>query len=283
MKFSFPLLFAVPVGLAHSLQATTLTFPSTTGPISITEGSGASIVFPGQATRAPNLRGTLTFDWADGGGFAWSSDVRATVNGVTVEATSGALDNGNNTSLEFVVTVPRADSFPEVDVLLEQTTQRGSTGIFSNFNISFEEIFLPFTVAGRLAPSSTQILPYDGLAFYEIVHRGGVLDFNTTGSSFDTEIGLFSADGDLIQADDDGGLNLDSRISRDLDPGIYYASFSAFNSFFADDFTVTGSVTAIPGASLTITREAAEVIPEPSSTLLLGLCAIATLGVRRRK
>ncbi|MEL6330710.1 MAG: DVUA0089 family protein [Planctomycetota bacterium] len=86
----------------------------------------------------------------------------------------------------------------------------------------------------------------------------------TSGSNFDTELGLWDTAGSLLSLDDDGGPGLTSQISLpNLEAGEYFFSvsgwdtqfspgFSADTDIFSDGGTAAGSVNSIP-FSTTIT------------------------------
>ena len=57
---------------------------------------------------------------------------------------------------------------------------------------------------------------------------------DTNGSDFDTELGLFDAEGNLLDFDDDGGDGLQSRINAGtLADGTYYIAVGGFNTNFS--------------------------------------------------
>ncbi len=127
--------------------------------------------------------------------------------------------------------------------------------------------------------------------------------FDTNGSPFDTELGLWDAAGTLLASDDDGGDGLNSLIAANLSAGTYWLGVSEFNSIFEDGWLNTGS--AFEGgddatATLNIngnfeadmlvgdflSQETGffrfEVsVPAPGSMALLGLGGLA--AVRRRR
>ena len=65
---------------------------------------------------------------------------------------------------------------------------------------------------------------------------------DTNGSNFDTELGLFDAEGNLLDFDDDGGNGLQSRIDAGtLIDGTYFIAVGGFNTQFNDNFSVVSS------------------------------------------
>jgi len=270
--------------ISSTLQAatfsifSTFSLPQLGGPISISEGSPLSITFDSSSvpTGTQISAATLSVDWADGGGLAWSSDARATFGGLEFAPSSGAFDNGSSTTLQWDVNFPATSTSSSFEVIFDQSTQRGSTGFFSNFNLTLDNA-PPGQLAGSLPESSQSSVAYSGLVWYQFSHRGGLFDLNTNGSTFDTEIGLFDFSGALIESDDDGGTGLDSSITRELDPGDYFIAFSQFNTSFSNGFTVTGNTDS--GAGTLIINV---VVPEPTSSLLLATSGFL-LCIRRRK
>lgn len=137
------------------------------------------------------------------------------------------------------------------------------------------------------------------------IGNAGLITFDTVGSGFDTELGIWDADGFLLDADDDGGPGLESEITIDLADGTYFLGISEFNSIFEDGFLNTGtgfeageSGTAILnidgefGGSILIGEVAGldetgyfrvtVGVPEPASALILIGCAGSALVRRRR-
>ena len=153
--------------------------------------------------------------------------------------------------------------------------------------------------------TSPTITHTGGVYWAKVTFAGtvNVADIFTLGSNFDTEIGLFSAGGALIQTDDDFGGTLQSRIgvgsgtgydydgslaipafgSGDtgdgpavafLGAGTYYIAFAGYNTAFASGFGVTpGTATGIGQISINV--------PTPGAAALLGLGGL--MAARRRR
>jgi|GEM_PF-5480692 len=68
--------------------------------------------------------------------------------------------------------------------------------------------------------------------------------FNTCGSDFDTEIAVWDEGGTLLGANDDSSCGLQSEITLQLEPGIYYAVIAGYNAFFSNNFGVEMNVDA---------------------------------------
>jgi hypothetical protein len=120
-------------------------------------------------------------------------------------------------------------------------------------------------------------------------HAGGriILDIDEGMPNIDLELGIWDSSGNLVAQNDDGGI-LDSGSVHVYDSfidlaseaaGLYYVAVSAFPSTQASNFTIGGGGFTTSGYKLHISSGA---VPEPSSTLLLGLTS-AFLLVRRRR
>ena len=67
------------------------------------------------------------------------------------------------------------------------------------------------------------------------------VDGSSAGLTVDTELGIWTEGGTLLDADDDDGPGLFSEITIDLTDGIYFLGISEFSTIFADDFINTGT------------------------------------------
>jgi hypothetical protein len=72
-----------------------------------------------------------------------------------------------------------------------------------------------------------------------LAQPGESVTFSTAGSDFDTEIALYSANGVVIEADDDDGPGTQSQIVRTLEPGTYLLGVGGFNIVFSDGPSIT--------------------------------------------
>lgn len=82
-------------------------------------------------------------------------------------------------------------------------------------------------------------LPSTLLATY---NKGETIIFNTSGSGFDTELGLFDENGNLVASNDDGGglPNGASKIDYTFNSvGKYYLVVGGYDLMFAQDFGIT--------------------------------------------
>ncbi len=129
------------------------------------------------------------------------------------------------------------------------------------------------------------------------------LDITSNGSAFDTEIGLYRADGTRVADNDDDGIGLTSVLTFGTGTGLllgdafnlggnglaegengpmpgaghYYLALSRYNTTFGNtDFSVTS--TGAAGGAYTITVYSN--VPAPASLALLGLGGLA---IRRRR
>ncbi|MDR1353100.1 MAG: PPC domain-containing protein [Treponema sp.] len=87
-----------------------------------------------------------------------------------------------------------------------------------NFGDGDDEDWVKFTVTRR--------------GSYSIMARGA------SGPELDTVIELFDSDLDSIAEDDDGGERYSSRLSVDLDPGVYYIKVTTLDDNPEDDYTL---------------------------------------------
>ena len=91
--------------------------------------------------------------------------------------------------------------------------------------------------SGSLASGGIDAFDFTGSGDQYIV-------FDTEGSSFDTEIGIYNNAGILLESDDDGGTGLMSRIDREYSAGNYELYLGAFDTSYANGPTVTTSSSA---------------------------------------
>jgi len=126
------------------------------------------------------------------------------------------------------------------------------------------------------------------LGFFE----PGALTFSLSGSTFDTEIALYSAAGALLATNDDFGGNLWSQITSTLAAGDYYVIVGGFNSEFSNGAASAGTATG--NYALSVNGSAAAsgslasgafasfsfTVPAPGALALFG--AGALVGRRRR-
>ena len=258
------------------IQATTFFLPGLRGG-SVSEGSPETLSFDASDIPDPSaiVSGTLTLQWSDGGGFAWSSDVLANFGNGFLPATTGAANNGNTTELFWDFNLPVGAVTSTFQLPLVQANQRGGIGNFSRLVVSLSELELP-SIQGTILPNTSTVASYDSALWYQFNHRGGLFDLNTNGSTFDNQIGLYAENRQLIESDDDGGIGLDSSIVRqDLDAGTYFVAFSNFFTAFDDNFSISD---ASSSGDLVINFTA---VPEPSSALLV--CLPTGLIARRRR
>lgn len=122
---------------------------------------------------------------------------------------------------------------------------------------------------------------------------------DTLGSAFDTELGLWDASGLLVLSNDDaqGGLQSELDLFAGLAVGTYYVGLGGWDTTYGDGFAVNSAGNAefgvynfnFPGGTLSDNLSQSEiaffsfdVVPEPSTPMLLGL-AFAGLFLKRRR
>ena len=103
-------------------------------------------------------------------------------------------------------------------------------------------------------------------------------------------VGLFSADGTLLEVNDDGGPGYDASLTFTIgNPGTFYAAVTGFDDFdfdgIADIFEDEGSGSGIPSTNFQYNLQISAVdgpqpVPVPAAAWLLGS---ALLGLARRR
>jgi len=155
----------------------------------------------------------------------------------------------------------------------------GADSFWTNLNITVDEFQVP------PPPSSFDLGTFSSVTQIE------------TDGAYDSEIGLYDANGTLLGNDDDGGNGVGSLLNfggGGLADGTYYLAVSGYNATFANGFAVTagsasGQTNLLFDGVLVDTRDHAAntvdwysfTIPAPSGMALLGLGGIA--AVRRRR
>lgn len=160
----------------------------------------------------------------------------------------------------------------------ESFNDPGLDAIWTNVDFDFNTPATP-TFLGVFGPSFT-------------------FDFDTGGSTFDTELGLYAADGTLIATNDDApGFGLQSRINAGTLPiGTYYLIQSGFNSQYVNSLAIAGLASGNLSVQLNgsnvfsgfhnaneFTSFSFQVVPEPSSFVALAGVSVLGLTFRRRR
>ena len=94
---------------------------------------------------------------------------------------------------------------------------------------------------GTILFASTAVAQPDSFINLGIVGQSGSFTLDTIGSGFDTEIGIWDANGALLISDDDGGPGTESSATLTLTDGVYFVAISEFNSVFEDGFVNSGT------------------------------------------
>jgi hypothetical protein len=205
-------------------------------------------------------------------------------------------NNGNPITLQWngFFDIPYTSGNP-LFMLMGQTFS-GSSANWNNVTVTIDSAVpvappsTPTNVGGSI---TTTLLPAE-VKWYSFHYSGsGALDFNTLGSALadpnatfpnDTEIGLYSAAGTLVDTNDDidfSGGNYLSQLtftSGELPAGDYYLAVGGFNTDFGPAFGVS-STSGMTGL-LNINGLS---IPEPGSLALLAFGGSLTVARRRRR
>jgi hypothetical protein len=264
---------------------------------------------PGLDPEAVNLTGapagtytgfSVSVQWSAISGDPWSSEaIWALTNqpfgtpGATFYADPGPAANSGNNGNPAALTwsgfldAPYTGGTPLI-FLMAQTfsgsaAQWDGVTVTINDNAPVAPPSTPTFVGGSL----TGNLSAGEVQWFSFAYSGsGALDFNTLGTTLspnnDTEIGLYSAGGVLIDTNDDidlAGGNLLSRLTfsdGELPAGTYYLALGGFNTDFGPAFNVVS--TSSETGPFVLNGLA---IPEPAS--LAGIAIAALFAARRRR
>jgi hypothetical protein len=239
---------------------------------------GGTYMGPSGLFGSIGFTGTLV----DGGVGTWSSEARWRI-------TDG---NGNITNAQFQGGMTFTDPIP-VNASLGALVwlNSGDSWNFEAFESFTDSSTAPdaiwenpeFTIDGSVSITNLGNLPSSG-------------SIDTGGSSYDTELSLYTSDGILIATNDDApGFGLQSQINyADLAVGDYLIVVGGFNSFFNDGLAFAGAANGdyelnFNGGLIADGTQGAfefavfsfSVIPAPSSAVLLALGGL--VATRRRR
>ena len=111
---------------------------------------------------------------------------------------------------------------PAGTYFISASTWHGVDGATTGLNSTYEATIIFEEV-------EVQDPPMDAVDLGTLAGAGEAFTIDTFGTSFDTELGYWDADGFLLGNNDDAGGTLQSELSIDgLDSGTYYAAFGAF-------------------------------------------------------
>jgi len=278
----FPNVFFTPSGNRFDIFTSRLDFNQLQAPINVsfeTEQTLTGLVQlrSGDTTSTNEIVGVQinTFDQnGDSVGSAVSVDNQTILSG--------------SDSVNYAVSLPVSDQITGYEVFafcVEICSSFGddllflqSDGSFSNqsallalaqipsvVNFQIPSIALPQAIA-IIGPSNTSITtsyssPEE--VWVQVDHPGGFIRLDTIGSLFDTEIGLYDGQGNLLQRDDQSGGNNTSALGNlDLAAGTYFMAITSFPATFDQDFDVSTSGSGITNATAIINYSN----QQPSST-----------------
>lgn len=249
------------------------------GPI----GTATNGHLTGTNTGGSSIIGSITFsgDLTSGGVGSFLTEARWNIKDVTTGVTasmqpfaSGTTWSGTQSVTKTIGLVAWYNGGDSMDLeSYESFNDSGTDATWNNVSFTFNDA----TVLNYGSYLTTDSITID-----------------TIGSSFDTELALYSSNGTLIASNDDA-VGLQSVISAGtLAQGSYYVLSggfnSAFNNFSASAGTAAGNMLVqINGANKFTGAHAAstfeigrfEVVPEPASMVALGLGALGLIRRRR--
>ena len=178
----------------------------------------------------------------------------------------------DSSSLDGVLTAVVGGFDTTFGATLDDITVGSSSGDYV-LSIDTLDLLESTTVSGSFSSGellSFSITPADNL---------DLITVDTEGSDFDTELGLYDADGNLIDNDDDGGLDLLSNITAlTSDGGNYNGSLTtvlgAFDTSYdptIDDVTTTSTTSGKYQVNINqyASKGGVKAVPEPATPVLL--------------
>ncbi|CAN5551595.1 hypothetical protein BH11PLA2_BH11PLA2_05420 [soil metagenome] len=275
----------------------------------------------GTPTAGTYVSATVLVNWVAGGGDPWSVEARLTFSDVAgtgaltyptppaptytggsaysnVTAASNALNSGNpvpnlSFSAGFTTNYTSGPLFLNIG-----QTFGGSDASWSSISVTLNAAAPPpagsspaLAIPISYAPSSTTVsMPggFNPIQWRTFVYGGGQLQVDTIGSlgGVDTEIGLYTAAGNLVTNDDDAAGNALSKITVGDATGFpmvvgdtYYLAVGFYQMNFGNTaFNVIGGTATAADVQVNLS-----IVPEPASMGLLSMIGFGMVRALRRR
>ncbi len=270
---------AACAGAANAQFSTTFAGPANSvGALGAAGNFVGTATYMGPSTIFGSLRITGTLSEVNTSTFA--SEARWNVDNLSYAG--GGINYQSTTTNGFTGSLPIDATFGGLTWANTGDTFRYEA--FESFNDSgVDSAWTNTTLAFGAAPTITDL---------GFLGNPGTFSFDTFGSSFDTELAVYTADGTLIATNDDA-VGLQSAISGVFGAGSFFVIVGGFNSAFADGAAVGGTATGSfllnsAGGVQTGTLAAGQLavfsfttVPAPATAAAFGLGLLAA-GRRRR-
>ncbi len=298
----FPNVYFTPDGNRFDMFTSRLDFNQLQSPINVIFEAEQALtgqvqLRSGDTTSAEEIVGVQvnTFDQnGDSVGSAVSVDNQTILSGLNATSYAVSLPISDQiASYEvFAFCVEVCPSFGDNFLFLQ------SDGSFSNqsalltlaqipsvVNFQIPPITLP-TVVATIDPSNlsfTTSFNSPDEIWVQVNHPGGFIQLDTIGSLFDTEIGLYDDQGNLLQRDDQSGGNNTSALGDlDLAAGTYFLAITSFPATFGPEFEVSTTASNITNATAIVNysnQQPANTEVNVSGSISLPFAAPGDVGV----